>query len=497
MKAIQGLPIVVDAAVPKAVPPLALLGVRQDSRSVEPGDLFVAIRGEHHDGRRYARRAAERGAAAVLGEGEPPEGLTVPWLRATEDPRFLVGPISAAIYGHPEEELLTVGVTGTNGKSTVTHILRSILDAAGKPAGVLGNVGYGFRDLSFEGERTTPEASDLFRMLRAMRDAGAEAVAFEVSSHALELGRVAGAAFDLAVFTNLTRDHFDFHGDFETYFQAKRKLFDLLKPEGRAAVGVRDRWGRRLAAELEGRGVPVVTFGPGGSVQVEDAKVSAQGTRGVFVTEQGSIPFHSPLIGRFNVENLEAAAAGAVALGLPVEAIREGIGRQGPLTGRMDPVPAPPGSTVQAFVDFAHTDDALTAALNAVRPLASGPVILVFGCGGEKDKGKRPLMGRAAGELADLPIATSDNPRGEDPLAILAAVEDGLKESGNDSYRIIPDRRQAIREAIGSAPAGAVVLVAGKGHEEEQIIGDRVLHFSDRDEIAKALEARFGGTDVD
>lgn len=464
-------------------------GVSHDSRQVEPGDLFVALAGSHHDGRSYARQAEERGAVAVLGRGEAPAEISVPWLAAEVDPRSLLGPLAARIYGHPDRQMVVAGVTGTNGKSTVTALLSVIFDAAGLPAGTLGTLGYRFGEMRFAGERTTPEASDLFRILRRMRDAGARAVAMEVSSHALSLGRVAGASFDVGVFTNLTRDHFDFHAGFEDYYAAKRQLFEQLKPGARAVVNLDDAYGRRLAQDLAG----VVTYGEGGDVRLVANRLDATGSRGVLHTPRGSYAFESPLVGRFNLSNLAAAAAAAEALELPHEAVVEGFARRGPLPGRLEPVVIPGRDLgVQVFIDFAHTDAALAAVLRAARELTHESLVVVFGCGGDRDPGKRPLMGKIAGELADLPIVTSDNPRTEDPLSIIAAVERGLKESGNPNYRVVPDRREAIRRAVAVTPLGSVLVVAGKGCEEYQIVGERRLPFFDREEILFALEERFG-----
>jgi UDP-N-acetylmuramoyl-L-alanyl-D-glutamate--2,6-diaminopimelate ligase len=475
------------AATPLAADPV-VTGVRHDSRRVEPGDLFVALVGSRFDGRAFAASAVERGAVAVAGplpEGGPPAGLGVPWL-AVADPRAVLGPLAARVYGHPDRELTLLGVTGTNGKSTVATLGTALFEAAGRPAGFLGTLGYRFRDRRFAGGHTTPEASDLFRTLRAMRAIGATAVAMEVSSHALDMGRVAGVAFDAAVFTNLTRDHLDFHPDMESYFAAKRRLFDQLKPGGRAVVNLDDEYGRRLARELP----EALTFGAGGDVEVRTARLSTGGIRGVLATPRGELAFESPLLGRYNLANLLAAAAAAEALGLPHAAVAAAFAAARPVAGRMEPVDR--GQPFPVFVDYAHTDAALRAALAAVREMAAAKVAVVFGCGGERDAGKRALMGTVAGELAELPIVTSDNPRGEDPLAIIAAIEEGLKASGHRGYRLVPDRREAIRQAIAAAGPGWAVLVAGKGHEQEQVVGDRRLPFSDVEEIGRALEERFG-----
>ncbi|MCB1056344.1 MAG: UDP-N-acetylmuramoyl-L-alanyl-D-glutamate--2,6-diaminopimelate ligase [Acidobacteria bacterium] len=481
---VHGLPLVRPPA-----DAVDVRGVSHDSRRVEPGDLFVALAGAHHDGRIYARQAEERGAVAVLGRGDAPAGISVPWVAAEVDPRSLLGPLAARVYGHPDRRLVVAGVTGTNGKSTVTTLLAAIFDAAGLPAGAIGTLGYRFGDLRFPGERTTPEASDLFRMMRRMRDAGARALAMEVSSHALSLGRVEGAAFDVGVFTNLTRDHFDFHAGFEDYYVAKRRLFEQLKPGARSVINLDDPYGRRLAGELSG----VLSYGEGGDVRLVATRLDASGSRGTIHTPRGAYGFDSPLVGRFNLANLAAAAAAAEALELPHEAVVQAFAHRGPLPGRLEPVVIPGRDLgVQVFIDFAHTDAALTAVLKAARELTRESLVVVFGCGGDRDPGKRPLMGKVAGDLADLPIVTSDNPRTEDPLAIIAAVERGLKESGNPNYRVVPDRREAIRRAVAVAPPGSVVVVAGKGCEEVQIIGEERLPFFDREEILLALEERFG-----
>ncbi len=464
---------------------LEVTGVAHDSRAVEPGDLFVALVGQRFDGRAFAPTAVERGAVAVAGPGEPPAGFPAPWV-SVEDPRALLGPVAGRVYGHPDRELVLAGVTGTNGKSTVATLITAVLEAAGRPAGFIGTLGYRFRDRTFPGGHTTPEASDLFRTLRRMREAGAEAVAMEVSSHALDMGRVAGVSFDAAVFTNLTRDHLDYHRDMDEYFAAKRRLFDHLKPGARPAVNLDDPYGRRLAGEISG----ALTFGEGGDVQARGVALTTSGIRGVLVTPRGEVEIASPLLGRYNLSNLLAAAAAAEALGLPHAAMARAFAAQRPVPGRLEPIDR--GQPFPVYVDYAHTDAALEAALRSVREVAGGKVAVVFGCGGDRDRGKRPLMGRIAGELADLPIITSDNPRSEDPHAILAAVEEGLKASGNPGYKLVPDRREAIRLAIDSAGPGWAVLVAGKGHEREQVIGDRRLPFSDIEEIRLALEERFG-----
>lgn len=478
---VRGLPVSGDPGVDPEV-----TGVAHDSRAVEPGDVFVALVGERFDGRAFAAAAVAKGAVAVIGPEPESARPDVPWL-VTDDPRGVLGPLAARAYGHPDRELVLAGVTGTNGKSTVATLLVAIFEAAGRPAGFLGTLGYRLGERAYAGGHTTPEASDLFRILRRMRDDGAAAVAMEVSSHALAMGRVGGASFDAAVFTNLTRDHLDYHRDMEDYFAAKRQLFGMLKPGRRPAVNLDDPYGRRLAAELP----DALTFGEGGDVSAREVELSTTGVRGVLSTPRGDLPFTSPLLGRYNLSNLLAAAVAAETLELPHAAVAAAFASQRPVPGRMEPVDR--GQPFAVYIDYAHTDAALDAALRSAREMVGVErVAVVFGCGGDRDPGKRPMMGKVAGELADLVIATSDNPRSEDPLAILAAVEEGLQASGNPRYRLVPDRRAAIREAVAAAGPGWAVIVAGKGHENEQIVGDRKLPFSDLEETGKALEERFG-----
>jgi UDP-N-acetylmuramoyl-L-alanyl-D-glutamate--2,6-diaminopimelate ligase len=498
----QGIagPIHVAGGAAVSTPPLdpidpEVTGVTHDSRRAGPGDLYVALPGQRVDGWDFAAAAVAAGAVAVAGAPRGGrEELPVPWVELPSPlaARGALAALAARLHGHPDREMVLAGVTGTNGKTTVALLIAALLDAAGLPAGFLGTLGYQFGEHRFAGGHTTPESADLYRTLRQMRDAGAAAAAMEVSSHALAMQRVAGAAFDVAVFTNLTRDHLDYHRDMEDYFAAKRQLFSQLKPGARPVVNLDDPYGRRLADELPG----ALTFGAGdaagnrGDVRVEAASLTVGGISARLATPRGLLAIESPLLGRYNLSNLLAAVAAAEALELPHEAIARGIAGRRPVPGRMEPVER--GQPFAVFVDYAHTDAALTAALTSVREVASGTVAVVFGCGGERDAGKRALMGRTAGELADLPIVTSDNPRGEDPLAIIAAVEEGVKASGNARYRLVPDRREAIRTALDAAGPGWVVLVAGKGHEQDQIAGGRRVHFSDVEEIGRALEERYG-----
>ncbi|HUO87335.1 MAG TPA: UDP-N-acetylmuramoyl-L-alanyl-D-glutamate--2,6-diaminopimelate ligase, partial [Thermoanaerobaculia bacterium] len=465
-------------------------GVSHDSRQVTPGDLFVAWKGGRFDGTLFAPGAAEEGAVALLVPSGSLRPAVLPakvaWVTA-DDPHALLPHLAARAYGEPQRDLLMAGVTGTNGKSTVSTLIARLIETAGRPCGLIGSLGFFFGDHKYAKGRTTPEGSDFFRLLARMRDDGAQAVAMEVSSHALSLGRIAGTTFDVAVFTNLSRDHFDFYRDFEDYYQAKRKLFEMLEPEARAAVNRDDPWGARLAGEL----ADPITFGEReGDVHPLDVVLDDRGIRGTLATPRGKLDFDSQLIGNFNLLNLLAAVAAVECLELPHGAVADGLARQRPLIGRMEPVVR--GQPFPVFIDYSHTDQALTAALTSLRQLSDRRLIVVFGCGGDRDQGKRPLMGRVAGELADVPILTSDNPRTEDPLKIIAEVETGVKESGNTAYRVVVDRRDAIRLGVDLADERSALLIAGKGDEPIQVIGDEEHPFYDFDEAVAALEERFG-----
>ena len=467
-------------------------GIAHDSRRVKPGDLFVTWKGLSHDGACFVPEAMERGAVAVLTAEPLALSPEVPALIA-DRPRDVLGDLAARVYRHPDRRLRLVGITGTNGKTTVASLITAMLEADDRPSGCLGTLGYRFGERRIEGARTTPEASDLLRLLQESYQEGARDLVMEVSSHALAQGRVAAVRFDVAVFLNLSRDHLDFHDDMEAYFEHKSRLFELLKDDGRCVVNVDDDWGRRLAERLPG----ALTFGEGGAVHFAALDVGAHGISGRIITPRFEARFESPLLGPYNAENLLAATAAAEALELSRSAVETALCRHPAVEGRMESVRA--GQPYPVIVDYAHTDAALRAALRAMRSLGDYRVLVVFGCGGGRDRGKRALMGRAAGELADYSILTSDNPRDEDPHAILKAVEEGLISAGEVAYEVIEDRRQAIRRAIelaspavGLASADWAVLIAGKGHEKVQIVGSEKRPFVDAVEAAKAIEEHFG-----
>ncbi|HEY6928535.1 MAG TPA: UDP-N-acetylmuramoyl-L-alanyl-D-glutamate--2,6-diaminopimelate ligase [Thermoanaerobaculia bacterium] len=461
-------------------------GVAYDSRSAGPGDLFVAIRGEKADGLQFASEAVARGAVAVISDRPVPSSWgKAAWIQV-ESPRRALALLAAKIAGNPAEKLVLAGVTGTNGKTTTTLLLQSLLASRYGEAGFMGTVGYSTGRRESAAPRTTPEAPVIQTLLAEMAADGVPAAAMEVSSHALALDRVLGCRFDLAIFTNLTHDHLDFHGSMEEYFQAKRTLFAIRKPSAPGIVNADDPYGARLAREIE---PPVVTF----SALDRDADVRAQAIRCDLAETSfevrhatGAFRVVSPLAGRFNVENLLAAAASGVALGVSADRICEALAAVRRVPGRFERVEA--GQPFPILVDYAHTPDALERLLLAVRDLTDKKVVLVFGCGGDRDRVKRFPMGRIAGRLADLPILTSDNPRSEDPESILDEVERGVVASGAERYLRVTDRREAIAAAIAIADRGTVVLIAGKGHETTQVIGDQELPFDDRRVAAELLE---------
>jgi UDP-N-acetylmuramoyl-L-alanyl-D-glutamate--2,6-diaminopimelate ligase len=484
----------VDQAGRQSAP---VAGVAHDSRGVSPGMVFVAIRGHRTDGTKFAADAAARGAAAIVAETAAPAGISIPWLRTT-DARLALAELAALFYGRPSDELTVVGVTGTNGKTTTTYLLASVFDAAGMPCGRIGTVTFrvgsgvgGERDAS----HTTPEASEIQRLLREMADQGCRACAMEVSSHALVLHRVANMRFAAAIFTNLTRDHLDFHGDMAQYFAAKRRLFEMLPSGAPAVVNVDDPRGVELAGSLP----RVLTFAIDRAADVRATSVqsSLEGLAFTVETSRRAMDIRSPLVGRPNVYNILGVVAAAVALDLPARAIEEGVARLERVPGRFQIVSASTDD-VRVVVDYAHTDDALKNLLETARPLTTGRLITVFGCGGDRDRTKRPLMGAVAGRLSDFVVLTSDNPRSEDPdriideikLGLAPAPEPGAPKRHTTPFVTIPDRRLAIEHAIRSAKAGDLVIIAGKGHEKYQVIGDRTLAFDDVEAARTALGQR-------
>ena len=480
----------------------AVTAVTYDSRQVTPGTVFVALRGVNADGTRFAPQAIANGAAAIVAETAAPAGTSVPWIQVPSA-RPALAELAAAFYGNPSDELVLVGITGTNGKTTTSYVLASIFEAAGIKCGRIGTIGYRVGEKELDAARTTPEAPQLQQMLRGMVTEGLGACVMEVSSHALALRRADSLRFAAGVFTNLTRDHLDFHGDMEAYFGAKRRLFEIL-PEGAVGViNVDDRRGADLVATAR----RPVTYAIDAAADVRPGPLTftLDGLEFEIRTPRGTLHVRSPLVGRPNAYNILAAAATAMALDLPFSAIEAGVTRLENVPGRFQVV-SETADDVRVIVDYAHTDDALKNLLETARPLANGRVVTVFGCGGDRDRTKRPLMGAVAARLSDLVIVTSDNPRSEDPERIIDEIRRGIvmpadriapkgQQKGTPSLAIV-DRREAIEKAIKDARRGDLVLIAGKGHEKYQVIGDRTLPFDDVDVARAALARRRSGSRV-
>jgi len=487
-------------------------GMTYDSRKAGVGQLFFAVPGEKVDGHDYIAEAIRRGAMGYIYSDKGDWAKSAARIRV-KDVRRVMGLWAAHFYHHPSEKLRLVGITGTNGKTTLSYLVESILKAAAIEPGVIGTINYRFGGHEVPSHHTTPESLDLEELLTEMVAAGVKSVAMEVSSHALAQERVRGLAFDVGVFTNLSRDHLDYHRDMDDYFLAKSRLFsDYLKvspkPRKAAVIFAEDPRADSLIAMSRAAGLAVWSYGEGAAWDVHPVNLEndVHGLRGTICAKERRFAFESPLIGSPNLQNILGAAAVGCALGLDSDVIARGIGQLKLVPGRVEKVDNPLGLTV--LVDYAHTPDALEKVLVTVRPLSQGKVIAVFGCGGDRDRGKRPLMGEIAGRLSDLVVVTSDNPRTEEPLTILHEIEAGVQRAGMikltepvaaargggkatvRGYLVEADRRRAIQIALDCASAGDVVLIAGKGHEDYQILGSQKIHFDDREVARDEMLAR-------
>lgn len=476
--------------------------VTHDSRQAREGTLFVAIKGATVDGHRFVEDVMRRGAVGIISEFDPPAGFKGTWLKV-KNAREALAKAAAIVNSNPSHKLDLVGITGTNGKTTTTYLCFALAEAAGRKPAMLTTVEYRIGDRSEPAVRTTPEASDTNRFLRDAIDDGCTVAVMETSSQAIDLHRCDWLRFKVAVFTNLTRDHLDYHLTMENYFDAKKKLFDgrLGEKPGSCVINIDDEWGVKLADELRVAGQRVVTFSqrnpvttaddaPGSDLPVDltasNIEVSLiRGTSFLLKTPKGELSITSPLVGKPHVYNMLAATATALELGYDLDAIRSGLSKCVGAPGRFERVPHDGDFAV--VVDYAHTDDALLNTLKTARDLTTGRIITVFGCGGDRDRTKRRPMGVIAGEYSDLVIITSDNPRNEDPLRIISEIEVGVKEK-TTAYEVISDRREAIFRAIAAAKTNDVVIIAGKGHENYQIVGGNKYHFDDREVALEALE---------
>lgn len=477
---------------------LDIKGLTSDSRAVKEGYLFVAVKGGSQDGHRYLGHAVQRGACALAVDRVEDIAKDVTVIRLP-DTRAALSELAARFYDYPSKGMNLIGITGTNGKTTTSYLLESILKEADRKVGVIGTISCRFKEKSFGTSLTTPEITDLMRIIRDMKDAGITDVIIEVSSHSLDQGRTKGLNWSRALFTNFSRDHLDYHHTMEEYFKAKSRLFHYLGEnqdanKAKAVINMDDPKGRILEKITR---VPVISYGLEENclIKAVDIDIRPDGFRFRLVTPTGDATIISTLLGRLNVYNTIGAAAVAFSLNIDPEIISRGIKRLRYVPGRLQPVKN--NRKLSLFVDYAHSPDALEKVLQTLRPLAKGRLITVFGCGGDRDKGKRPEMGRKVGQYSDLAIITSDNPRSEDPAAIAGDIEPGVKESGLKKlesgflnqgryYKIVLDRREAIRSAVSMAEKEDTILIAGKGHEDYQIIGNRKISFDDAEEAALA-----------
>ena len=473
---------------------LTVTDVIHDSRQAGPGALFAAVRGELFDAHKFVPQVLEQGAVGVLSEQEASADLlkNAAWIRV-ENIRRAMALAAAEVHGHPSRELQLVGITGTNGKTTTAYLVASIPEAAGEPVAMTGTVEYRLGSERSKAGRTTPEATDMQRMLRRAVEAGCKTAVMECSSQAMDFHRCDSLDYAVAVFSNLTRDHLDYHKTMENYWYAKQRLFDgrLGSKPRTSVINVDDPYGLELAEALEKKGLAVVRYGvkSDAHVMAKDAEFSLDGMQFNLVTPAGTEEFHSPLVGPPHIYNTLAAVASGLSLGYGMDVITRALEKCTGAPGRFERVPH--AGNFAVVVDYAHSDDALLNVLRTARDVTRGKIITVFGCGGDRDRSKRAPMGEAAGSLSDVVILTSDNPRMEDPEQILADAEIGIKKTGKP-YRKIADRREAIHQAISEANGNDLVLIAGKGHEDYQILGREVFHFDDK-EVAREALAQVAG----
>jgi len=482
MKLIELIKAVKGCRIVSGKSDIDICGLSSDSREVSPGYVFFAIKGSNTDGNKFISEAVDRGAVAVFTDARNLniKGVTVIEL---DNIRKSLAEIAGRYYGNPSCVLKVVGITGTNGKTTVAYLIESIIRAAGRNAGVIGTVNYRFADKIIAAKNTTPGPLELQGLLSDMLEAGCSYAVSEVSSHALDQERVEGISFHSAVFTNLTQDHLDYHKTMEEYFKSKSKLFKGLKDSSCAVINTDDEYGLKLKS-LSGGKVTAYGINRPAAVMAKDIEFSFTHTSFKISYAKSAVTVKSPLIGRHNVYNILAAFAWAVEEGIDVAVIRKAVEDFGCVPGRLERIDSGRGFSV--FVDYAHTEDALKNVITALRELKPNRIIVVFGCGGDRDRGKRPKMGEVVTAMADYAVITSDNPRSEDPDAIIKEIESGVLGS---NYTVISDRLSAIRHGLSMAGEGDAVLVAGKGHEDYQIIGDKRIHFDDKEAVRDCLKS--------
>lgn len=467
------------------IPDIAIQGIECDSRKVEKDFLFVMIRGKKNDGRLFADEAIRRGAVALVGDGPERISDRVPFIMVPEC-RVAVAKLAAAFYGNPNRKIKTLGITGTNGKTTSSYLIEHFFLAQGKKTGVMGTVNYRYDGKEIPASETTPGPLKVQRILSEMADTGCEYAVMEVSSHALDQDRVGGIDFEAALFTNVTQDHLDYHKTMEAYFECKSRLFLGLSPEKTAIVNTDDPWGQKLLGRVKAK---VITYGVNGNadLRAENIKYALNESHFDLLYKKNRMHVISPLVGLHNVYNVLGSLGTILGLELSLEKSVQSLTRFTGVPGRLEAINA--GQSFYLLIDYAHTPDGLENVLKSLKPYHRHRLILIFGCGGERDKGKRPQMGRIASELSDFVYVTSDNPRSEDPRVIAEEVSAGFTK-GFKNFSVVIDRRKAIRQALLSAREGDIVLLAGKGHETTQVIGSEALPFSDRDEAQRVLRGR-------
>lgn len=493
MVSLKELLIGIDVKDSKCARNLKIRGIAYDSREVQPGYLFVCIEGYKTDGHNYVRDAVNNGAILIVAQRKVPYMDEVSWI-IVEDTRKVLALLSAEFFGHPSDYLKIIGVTGTNGKTTTTHLIESILKANGAKVGLIGTINNKIGDKILPVKNTTPESLDLQKLLREMVTAKCTHVVMEVSSHALDLDRVIGVEYDVAVFTNITQDHLDFHENMDNYFKAKSKLFANLgaadrKPYDKfAVINLDDPSGKELT-KLSGGKVLTYSVRNDSNFKANNIEIDIRGVTFEVATPDGKLTLELQLTGLFSVYNSLAALAVGLSQNIEVEKIKSSLEKIPGVAGRFENIDC--GQKFAVIVDYAHTPDSLENVLKTAKEITSGQLITVFGCGGDRDKTKRSIMGEVSGKLSDFTVITSDNPRSERPEEIIEQIEEGINRIvGDDRYVKISDRRAGIEYAIQIAKKGDIVLIAGKGHETYQIIGDRVLAFDDKEVAKKALEKR-------
>ncbi|MFW6131730.1 MAG: UDP-N-acetylmuramoyl-L-alanyl-D-glutamate--2,6-diaminopimelate ligase [Candidatus Aminicenantaceae bacterium] len=465
-------------------------GIAYSSKKVDSGYLFAALKGENFDGSNFIKEAVEKGAVAVLSENPRKNKIVNNWIQVN-NAREALALCSANFYSHPSKKLKTIGITGTKGKTTISYILENILKKSGERPGVIGTISYRGPHINIPAERTTPEAPDIQRIMKEMLNQNVTHCLIEVSSHSIELNRILGIDFDVEIFTNLSGEHLDYHQTMDHYFNAKKKLFLQGNKKRIAIINQDDPWGKKLISLLP---LNIISYGieEGALIKAQKYNLSEHGTNISVKYPGGSLSVSSPMLGKPNLYNLLASIATSLVLKVTIPAIKEGTALFKGAPGRFEEIKNSFGFRI--FVDYAHTDAALEYSLETMKILNPNKIILVFGAGGDRDKTKRERMGKVAGTHAHLSIITNDNPRSEDPSEIIAAIEKGIKQSKSDNYKIIPDRKKAIEYAINQGQKGDCILVAGKGHENYQIIKNKVTHFDDAEIIKEILNYKKGNS---